>query len=468
MTTTMLPVVALVGRPNVGKSTLFNRLTRTRSALVADFPGLTRDRQYGVGKIGSRAYLAMDSGGLTGESAGLEGQVVQQVWQALGEADVVLFLVDGRTGLTPADEDIAQQLRRLQVPLFLVVNKTEHMNLPEVSAEFHDLALGQPHPISAAHDQGVQSLLEEVLGRLPGDESVESDSDAGDAGIRLAIVGRPNVGKSTLVNRLLGEERMLTCDMPGTTRDSVAVPFQRDGQRYTLIDTAGVRRRSRIVEAIEKFSVIKTLQAIEQSHVAVLMLDARQGIAEQDTTLLGHILESGRALVVAVNKWDHLGQEVRDDLRRELGRKLVFLDFAKIHFISALHGSGVMDVLASVRRAYASATRKLATPELTRILADAVLRHQPPLVRGHRIKLRYAHQGGQNPPLLVIHGNRVDHVPEAYRRYLGNIYRKALGLEGTPVRIEFKGGDNPYVSARPGRQTAKSEHGAGRGKVRKR
>ncbi len=438
-----MPVLALVGRPNVGKSTLFNLLTRSRDALVADTPGLTRDRRYGVGGIQGRAFTVVDTGGLTGESAGLEGLVARQAWQAAEEADAVLFLVDGQAGLTAADEEFAGQLRRLGKPLYLVVNKTEHREPNAVAAEFHSLGLGPPHAVSAARNRGVDALMEQILNDLPAQEGVENPEEAPDA-IRLAVVGRPNVGKSTFINRLLGEERMLTYDLPGTTRDSVAVPFQRDGQAYVLIDTAGVRRRSRVDEAIEKFSVIKTLQAIDQAHVVVLMVDARQGVAEQDARLLGYVLDSGRALVVAVNKWDRLDAGVRDAVRRELDRKLDFVDFARRHFISALHGTGIMDVLASVREAYASATRKLSTPELTRILEQALAAHQPPLVHGWRIKLRYAHPGGQNPPLIVIHGSRTGHVPPAYRRYLANTFRTALGLWGTPVRIEFKGGENPY------------------------
>jgi len=443
----MPPVIALVGRPNVGKSTLFNALPQTRAALVANVPGLTRDRQYGMGRIGSRDYLVMDTGGLTGEDKGLEGLVARQVWGALQESDAVLFLVDGRAGLSGGDEEIAIRLRQLGKPLYLVVNKTEHLDSAVAAAEFHSLGLGYPHSISATHNWGVADLMETVLDEISvrEDEAVSANAEGS---IRLAIVGRPNVGKSTLVNRLLGEERVLTFDQPGTTRDSVTVPFAKDGQRYTLIDTAGVRRRSRVQEAVEKFSVIKTFQAIEQAHVVIMVVDARQDISEQDATLLGFILDSGRALVLAVNKWDRLEPDIRQTVRRELARKLYFLDFAKTHFISALHGSGVMDLLSSVNQAYAAATRSLSTPQLTRILEEAVANHQPPLVRGQRIKLRYAHQGGQNPPLIVIHGNRTEHVPASYRRYLANVYREALDLWGTPIRMEFKGGENPYVAGR--------------------
>lgn len=441
----MLPVIALLGRPNVGKSTLFNQLTRTRDALVADFPGLTRDRQYGQGRLGSRPYLVVDTGGLTDTDDQLAERVSQQALRAAAEADALLLLVDGREGLSAADQTIAGALRRLGKPLYLVVNKTEGLDPNLVTSDFYTLGLGSPHPIAAAHGQGVARLIDTVLTGLPASEMPGDTTDhPTQDGIRLAIVGRPNVGKSTLVNRLLGEERMLASDLPGTTRDSVFIPFEKDGQHYVLIDTAGVRRRSRVHETIEKFSVLKTLQAIEQAHVVLLMLDARQGIAEQDATLLGHILDSGRALVIAVNKWDRLESEIRERIHSELDRRLSFVDFARIHRISALHGSGVVDVLGSVRKAYLAATRKLSTPELTRILEQTVERHQPPLVQGHRIKLRYAHQGGQNPPVIVIHGNRVERVPAAYRRYLANSFREALQLAGTPLRIEFKSGENPY------------------------
>jgi GTP-binding protein len=448
----MLPVIALVGRPNVGKSTLFNSLTRTRNALVADLPGLTRDRQYGIGQRGPSPYVVVDTGGLTNEDEGLAGMIQQQAWRAIEEADAVLLLVDGRGGLTAADEDIAGQLRRAGKPMHLVINKAEHRDPDLLSADFHALGLDHLHVIAAAHNQGVETLMEEVFATLPAtDEEDEQGEATGseepESVIKLAVVGRPNVGKSTLVNRLLGEERMLACDLPGTTRDSVAVPFERDGQRYVLIDTAGVRRRARVSEAVEKFSVIKALQAIEQSHVAVMVLDARQGISDQDASLLGLVLDSGRALAIGVNKWDHLDPDTRARVKSDLDRRLGFLDFAKIHFISALHGTGVGELLGSVREAYAAATRKLSTPELTRILEDALAAHQPPLVQGHSIKLRYAHQGGQNPPTIIIHGNRVDHVPDAYRRYLAGVYRKRLNLWGTPIRIEFRSSENPY---RPG------------------
>ena len=450
----MLPVIALVGRPNVGKSTLFNSLTRTRNALVADLPGLTRDRQYGLGQRGPQPYMVVDTGGLTDDDEGLAGMVQQQAWRAIEEADAILLLVDGRAGLTAADEEIASQLRRAGKPLHLVVNKGEHRDPDLLSADFHALGLERLHVIAAVHNEGVETLMAAVLATLPtADAAGEKDESEGPQDvIKLAVIGRPNVGKSTLVNRLLGEERMLACDLPGTTRDSVAVPFERNGQRYQLIDTAGVRRRARISETLEKFSVIKALQAIEQADVTVLVLDAQQGISDQDASLLGLILDRGRALTLAVNKWDHLDADTRARIKSELDRRLTFIDFAKIHFISALHGTGVGELLGSVQEAYAAATRKLSTPELTRLLEAALTAHQPPLVHGHSIKLRYAHQGGQNPPMIIIHGNRIDHVPESYRRYLAGFFRKRLELWGTPIRIEFRGGENPYKPApTPGR-----------------
>lgn len=438
----LLPVIALVGRPNVGKSTLFNRLTGSRDALVADVPGLTRDRQYGRASLGERPYVVMDTGGLSGDTSQIDTMIARQVGRALEEADAILLLVDARAGLTAADEAVAEHLRRTGKPVYLVANKAEHLDTASATAEFYGLGVETVYPISAAHNHGVQALMEAVLGSIPDTSPALPDEDQG---VCLAIIGRPNVGKSTLVNRLLGEERVLASDIPGTTRDAVSVPFDHHGQHYTLIDTAGIRRRGRVHETIEKFSVLKSLQAMEQAHAVVLVLDARQGISEQDVTLLGHILERGRALVVAVNKWDKLPQEERTQIRRELDRRFNFLDFARVHFISALHGSGVMDLLRSVDEAHAAATRHFPTPELTRILGDAVARHQPPMVGGRSIKLRYAHQGGHNPPLIVIHGNRTDRVPDSYRRYLANTYRQVLDLWGTPLRIEFRGGENPYA-----------------------
>ncbi|MEJ2344277.1 MAG: ribosome biogenesis GTPase Der [Gammaproteobacteria bacterium] len=444
----MLPVIALVGRPNVGKSTLFNFLTRTRDALVADLPGLTRDRKYGRGKVGDTPYLVVDTGGLSGDQRGIDELMARQTLLAMDEADVILFLADARDGLTPTDERIAAQLRRQGKPLFLVLNKTDGVDADAAAIDFHRLGIGIPVPIAAVHGRGVAALMEQALAALPASApgaAAESAAAEGAEGVRVAVIGRPNVGKSTLINRLLREERVLAFDLPGTTRDSVFIPFEHQGRAYTLIDTAGVRRRSRIHDAVEKFSVIKAMQAIEAANVVIMVLDAREGIAEQDATILGYVLERGRALVVAVNKWDGLGAEDRETVRRELDLKIPFVEFAERHFISALHGTGVGHLMEAVERAYASATRTLATPELTRILEDAVTAHQPPLVRGRRIKLRYAHQGGRNPPLIVVHGNQTESVPEAYRRYLINTYRKTLRLSGTPVRLEFKSGANPYA-----------------------
>lgn len=410
----MLPVIALVGRPNVGKSTLFNRLTRSRDALVADQPGLTRDRQYGVGRLGSRPYVVVDTGGISGDPAGIDPLMERQVQRAIGEADQVLFLLDARDGLTAADQTIAEGLRRTGKPITAVVNKTDGLDYDTVSGDFFALGLGEPLPIAAAHGRGVHALIDRVLDALP---PGEGEPDAGpEPGIQIAVVGRPNVGKSTLVNRLLGEERVVAFDQPGTTRDSIFIPFESQGRRYTLIDTAGVRRRARISEAIEKFSVIKTLQAIEQANVVLLVLDARQGISDQDAGLAGHVVESGRALVVVINKWDGLSADERDRVKGEMQRRLPFLDFADWRFVSALHGSGVGHLLAAVDAAYQAATCDLRTPELTRILEDAVAEHQPPLVQGRRIKLRYAHQGGRNPPIIVIHGNQTAAVPASYQR----------------------------------------------------
>jgi len=441
----MLPVIALVGRPNVGKSTLFNRLTRSRDALVADQPGLTRDRQYGVGRLGGRPYLVVDTGGLSGESQGVEMLMARQVQAAIEEADHLVFLVDAQSGSSAGDEQIAQQLRRTGKPITLAVNKSENQDAELVKAEFHRLGLGEPRPVSAAHGRGVTQLINEVLAQLPdsGDEDQQQER-----GTLIAVVGRPNVGKSTLVNRMLGEERVVTFDQPGTTRDSIFIPFQRGEKHYTLIDTAGVRRRGRVDEMIEKISVIKTLQAIEEANVVLLVLDARQGVGEQDATISGHVLESGRALVVVVNKWDGLDDYQRERVREDLARKLPFLEFASQRFISALHGSGVGNLYQAIDAAYDNAKRKLSTPELNRVLEQAVQEHQPPKIRGHRIKLRYAHQGGRNPPIVVIHGNQAEAVPASYKRYLVNRFRQAFDLHGTPIRIELKSGENPFEGRR--------------------
>lgn len=447
-----IPVIALVGRPNVGKSTLFNCLTRSRDALVADQPGLTRDRKYGDGKIGDRPYVVVDTGGLTGTGGALDELMARQAQLAIQEADVTLFLVDAREGRTAADEMITEQLRRLGKPVFLVVNKAEGLDEAAVGADFYALGLGRPYPVSAAHGRGIEPLMEDVLAvlpPLPAEETALTEVEAaGVAPIRVTCAGRPNVGKSTLINRILGEERVLAYDQPGTTRDTIEVPFEREGRAYVLIDTAGVRRRARVTEAVEKFSVIKTLKAIEAANVVIAVLDAREGITEQDAALIGFVVDSGRSLVVAVNKWDGLSEDRKADVRRELDFKLPFINFAKVHFISALHGTGIGELFKSVGKAYESAVRKLPTPLLTRILEDAANRNQPPLVRGRRIKLRYAHQGGHNPPVIVIHGNQTEAVPDTYRRYLTNTFRTALKLTGTPVRLEFRTSENPYAGRR--------------------
>jgi GTPase len=437
----MLPVIALIGRPNVGKSTLFNAMTQTRDALVADLPGLTRDRQYGFARRAEVPCIVVDTGGLVENATDIEGLMVEQSERAISEADRLVVVLDGRAGVTPQDQFVAGLARRSGKPVVLAVNKTEGFDEDIAVADFYQLGLGEPHPVSAAHDQGVVSLLETVLqGFTPDPQDGPEQSS-----IKVAVIGRPNVGKSTLINRLLGENRMVAYDQPGTTRDSVMVPFERDGQRYTLIDTAGVRRRARIDEAIEKFSVIKALQAIESANVIVMVMDAHENVAEQDASLIGTVIDQGRALVLAVNKWDHIPMEQRDLIRSQLEQRLEFANFAPLHFISARHGTGVGDLLGSVRKVYAAAMRDMSTPELTRVLEAATQSHQPNVISGRRIKLRYAHQGGRNPPVIVIHGNQTDHVSDAYRRYLVNVYRKAFDLMGTPVRVAFRGDENPYA-----------------------
>lgn len=449
----MLPTLVLVGRPNVGKSTLFNRLTRSRAALVADRPGLTRDRHYGQGRLGSRPYLVVDTGGLmVGAKEGIEQEMTRQAEAAIAEADCLLFLVDGRQGVTAQDAAIAERLRRTGRPIFLVVNKAEGMARAIVGAEFHELALGEPHVISAAHGDGVRELIDEVLAALPSqEEEAQEEADASrESGPRVAIVGRPNVGKSTLINALLGEERMISFDEPGTTRDAIEVPFTRNGRHYVLIDTAGVRRKGRIEDAVEKFSVIKTLQAIESADVVILLLDATQEVSDQDAHLAGFCLEAGRAMVVAVNKWDAAGAYRRQWVKQEIARKLAFLSFARTHFISARAGTGLSTLMKSVDEAFAAATARLATPKLTRVLIEAVQKQAPPRHGNVRPKLRYAHQGGTRPPLVVIHGNALEHVPPAYVRYLEHSFREAFGLVGTPLAIQFKTGRNPYAGASRG------------------
>jgi len=443
----MKPVIALVGRPNVGKSTLFNRLTRSRDALVADLPGLTRDRHYGEGRIGERPFLVIDTGGF--EPVAKEGimhEMALQTRQAVAEADVVVFIVDGRQGMTPHDKTITDFLRKSGRKVMLVVNKSEGMKYTSVTADFYELGMGDPYVISAAHGDGVSDLVNEALDMaFAGRPDEPEELEPADHGFKIAIVGRPNVGKSTLINTLVGEQRVIAFDMPGTTRDSIEVPFERDGKRFTLIDTAGIRRRGKIFEAIEKFSVVKTMQSISDANVVILLLDAQQDISEQDAHIAGFILESGRALVVAVNKWDGLQTQERDEVKIDLDRKLDFLSFAKTHFVSALRGTGVSQLMKSVEAAYAAATANLSTPRLTRALQEAVEKQEPKRKGTSRPKMRYAHQGGQNPPIIVIHGNALEGITEPYKRYLEKHFRETFSLVGTPLRIELRSGKNPFA-----------------------
>ncbi|MFC7287024.1 GTPase Der [compost metagenome] len=442
----MKPVIALIGRPNVGKSTLFNRLTRSRDALVADLPGLTRDRHYGEGRVGERPFLVIDTGGF--EPVAKEGimhEMAKQTKQAVAEADVVIFIVDGRQGLTPHDKTITDFLRKSGRSVMLVVNKAEGMKYTTVTADFYELGMGDPYVISAAHGDGVNDLVEEALNIAFAQRPPEEETPASnDRSIKLAIVGRPNVGKSTLVNTLLGEERVIAFDLPGTTRDSIEIPFERDGKHYTLIDTAGIRRRGKVFEAIEKFSVVKTLQSISEANVVLLLLDAQQDISEQDAHIAGFILESGRALVVGVNKWDGLTSDRRDEIKMDLERKLSFLSFAKTHFVSALKSSGIGPMMKSVDGAYAAAMSNLSTPKLTRALIEAVEHQQPRRKGSIRPKLRYAHQGGMNPPIVVIHGNALEAIDANYKRFLEKHFRETFSLVGTPLRIELRSGKNPF------------------------
>jgi len=443
----MKPVIALVGRPNVGKSTLFNRMTRSRDALVADLPGLTRDRHYGEGRMGERPFLVIDTGGF--EPVAKEGimhEMALQTKQAVAEADVVMFIVDGRQGLTPHDKTITDFLRKSGRKVMLVVNKSEGMKYTSVTAEFYELGMGDPYVISAAHGDGVLDLVNEAI-----DEAStlrpqeEAEFDPADYGVKIALIGRPNVGKSTLINTLVGEQRVIAFDMPGTTRDSIEVPFEKGGKHYTLIDTAGIRRRGKIFEAVEKFSVVKTLQSISEANVVVLMLDAQADIAESDAHIAGFILESGRALVVAVNKWDGLTSDQRDQVKNDIDRKLDFLSFAETKFISALKGTGINHLMKAIDTAYAAATAKLSTPRLTRALQEAVEKQEPKRKGSTRPKMRYAHQGGQNPPIIVIHGNALDGITEPYKRYLEKHFRDTFDLIGTPLRIELRSGKNPFA-----------------------
>ena len=439
----MLPVVALVGRPNVGKSTLFNVLTGTRDAIVADVPGLTRDRQYGFGRLGPVPYVVIDTGGLLEHPRGIEAQMRAQTERAVAEADRLILVADGRAGLSAEDQFVARELRRSGKPVTLALNKTEGLDADVAGAEFHALGLGEPLAISASHGRGCEELMEHVLSGL----SAESPAQGEDGAIRIAVIGRPNVGKSTLVNRLLGEERVIASEEPGTTRDSILVPFVRDGRNFLLIDTAGVRRRARVTDVVERASVAKALQAIDEANVVILVLDAHDTVAEQDASVLGLALERGRALIIAVNKWDGIAPEQRAEIQRQLALKLDFVPFAPLHFISARHGTGVGELMQSAVRAYEAAMRAMPTQQLTRTLAAALTAHQPPLIRGRRIKLRYAHQGGRNPPRIVIHGNQTVAVPEAYTRYLANVFRKTYDLFATPVFIEYRTDPNPYQRA---------------------
>jgi GTP-binding protein len=439
----MKPVVALIGRPNVGKSTLFNQLTRSRQALVADLAGLTRDRQYGDATFEDKSFIVIDTGGIGEDDNGdgtIDDYMAAQSHTAIHEADMIVFVVDTRAGITGADETIAKQLHTLGKPVLLVANKIDGVHEAAVN-EFFELGFGEPFPMAASHGRGVSNLLETLTKDIP----TNDEADTAPEGLRIAIIGRPNVGKSTLVNRLLGEDRVVVFDMPGTTRDSIYIPYEREGRNYVLIDTAGVRRRGRIDEKVEKFSVVKTLQAIKDAHVVVLVVDAQESITDQDLHLLGYALEAGRAMVIAINKWDGLNQDQKNFIKLEMDRRFSFIPYVKTHLISALHGTGVGNLYPSIHKAYDSAMFDISTSRLTQILQDAVTAHQPPMVGGRRIKLRFAHLGGHNPPIIVIHGNQTNQVPNSYKRYLENEFRKVFKLEGTPVRVEFKQNANPYA-----------------------
>ncbi|PJE79717.1 GTPase Der [invertebrate metagenome] len=444
----MIPVIALVGRPNVGKSTLFNRLTRTRDALVANFSGLTRDRQYGEGRIGHSSYIVIDTGGISGDEEGIDSAMAEQSLAAIDEADTVLFLVDARSGLSAADEMIASHLRRQGKSYHLVLNKIDNLDADQAAADFAVLGARSCFCIAAVHGRGVRSMIDAVLPQEEELEDLSCDCDEEIEnkvrGVKISVVGRPNVGKSTLVNRMLGEDRVVVYDQAGTTRDSVYIPYERFGKHYTLIDTAGVRRRGKISESVEKFSVIKTLQAIKDANVVIMVFDARESIVDQDLSLLGFVLDSGRAVVLAINKWDGMTEEQKKTVRDALDRRLGYMNFARLHMISAKHGTGVGHLYDSIDEAYESATSKLSTNQLTAILEDAVRQHQPPMINGRRIKLRYCHAGGMNPPTIVIHGNQTESLPESYKRYLEKTFRHVLKITGTPIRISLRSGENPY------------------------
>ncbi|MEY3138076.1 MAG: hypothetical protein RL580_1808 [Pseudomonadota bacterium] len=458
----MLPVVVLVGRPNVGKSTLFNRLTGTRDALVADMPGVTRDRQYGYGRLGPMPYVVVDTGGLVEQPSGIEAPMRLQTERAVAEADVLIFLADARSGLTPQDHFVARELRRSGKPVFLAVNKAEGLDPSTAAADFHSLGLGEPLAIASAHGEGCRELMERALAGFDA-AAVQAETSVDDGRIRIAVIGRPNVGKSTLVNRLIGDDRVIASDMPGTTRDSIFVPFERDERQFTLIDTAGVRRRGKVEDFVEKASVAKTLQAIDTAHVVIFVVDAHDSIGEQDASVLGLALARGRALLIAVNKWDGIPMEQRDEIRRQLELKLDFVPYAPVHFISARHGTGVGELVAATIRAYDAAMTEIPTPKLSKTLERAIAQHQPPMVRGRRIKLRYAHQGGRNPPRIIVHGNQTAHVPESYTRYLANVFRREFDLFASPVAVEYRTDANPFVRLR-GRPKPNLEKGRGRRK----
>ena len=438
----MIPVIALVGRPNVGKSTLFNRLTQSRSALVANFAGLTRDRKYGEARIGEHQCMIVDTGGISGDEAGIDQAMAEQSFKAIEEADAVVFMVDAREGITSGDQLLAEQLRKTKERVLLVANKVDGVDANMIIGEFYSMGLGHVYQISASHGRGIKQLSESLIELFPDADSAETlPTDT----LRIGIIGRPNVGKSTLVNRMLGEHRVVVYDEPGTTRDSIYIDYERNGKPYTLIDTAGVRRRKNVRLTVEKFSIVKTLQAIKDANVVILIMDAHEGVVDQDLHLMGQVLESGRALVIALNKWDGIETDEREWIKSELDRRLKFIDFADIHFISALHGTGVGHLYESIDRAYESATHPLSTSRLTRILEDATREHPLPLVRGRRIKLRYAHAGGHNPPIVVIHGNQTSEIPNHYVRYLEKTFRNVLDLHGTPIRLEFRSGENPFA-----------------------
>lgn len=446
----MLPVIALVGRPNVGKSTLFNRLTKSRDALVANLPGLTRDRQYGQATLKGQKFIVVDTGGIAGDEEGIDDLMAQQSLQAVEEADIVLFLVDARTGMTGADEFVSEHLRRQNKPVVLCVNKVDGVHAEAATAEYFSFGYEHVMPLAAAHGRGVTALIDNIFEQInlepKTEEEIAAEEEANKAkGVKLSIVGRPNVGKSTLVNRFLGEERVVVFDMPGTTRDSIYIEMERREKHYTLIDTAGVRRRGKVTEAVEKFSVLKTLQAINDSNVAIMVMDARDPITDQDLSLISYIIDAGRSMVIAINKWDGMSEEEREEVKSEIDRRLGFIDFAKIHFISALHGSNVGNLWDSVDEAWASAQVEMSASKLTELLEEAYERHQPAMASGRRVKLRYAHPGGHNPPIIVIHGNQCKKLPDSYKRYLINFFRNKLKLIGTPIRLELKEGDNPFA-----------------------